>query len=121
MPVEASLTFLGKLKAISDSYFAVHDPGRETNYEDLAYFARQIDDALGFEYENPALAPLIERLVGGVYSGRSPYELKEAAGEAADYIEDVVCALLSGPLNDLGYLAPLSDAVADEQIEQVDL
>jgi hypothetical protein len=120
-PVEASVSFLDELKAISDSYFAVHEPGRETNYEDLAYFARQIDDAVGFEYENPALAPLIERLVGGAYSGRNPYQLKEAASQAADYIEDVVCALLSRPRNDLGYLAPLSDAVADEQVEQLDL
>ena len=90
-------------------------------YEDLAYFARQIDDALSFEYENPALVPLIEKLVGGVYSGRNPYQLMEAAKDAADYIEDVVCALLSGPRNDLGYLAPLSDAFADGTFEQLDL
>src|SRR5439155_24466153 len=108
-PVQAAVSFLRELKAISDAYFGVHEPGRETNYEDLAYFARQIDDALSFEYENPALVPLIEKLVGGAYSGRNPYELKEAAGEASDYSEDVVCVLLSGPRNDLGYLAPLSD------------
>jgi hypothetical protein len=120
-PVEAAVSFLHELKAISDAYFGVHEPGRETNYEDLAYFARQIDDALSFEYENPALVPLIERLVGGAYSGRNPYQLKEAASDSAGYIEDVVCALLSGPRSDLGYLAPLSDAFTDETVEQLDL
>jgi hypothetical protein len=121
VPVQAAVVFLHELKAISDGYFAVHEPDRETNYEDLAYFARQIDDAIRFEYENPALAPLIERLVGGPYSGRNLLELRDAAAEASDYIEDVVCALLGGPLNDLGYLAPLSDAFADGTVEQLDL
>lgn len=116
--VEAAVSFLEELKAISDSYFAVHDPDRETTYEDLAYFARQIDDALGFEYENPALAPLIEKLVGGAYSGRNLNEVKRAAGEAAGYIEDVVCALLSEPWSGLDYLAP---AIADANVEQIDL
>jgi hypothetical protein len=120
-PVQAAVSFLHELKAISDAYFRIHEPERATNYEDLAYFARQIDDALSFEYENPALVPLIERLVGGAYSGRNPYQLKEAASDAADYIEDVVCALLSAPRNDLGYLAPLSDMFADETVEQLDL
>jgi hypothetical protein len=120
-PVEAAVSFLGELKAISDAYFAVHEPGRKTNYEDLAYFARQIDDALSFEYENPALVPLIEKLVGRAYSGRNPYQLKEAATQTADYIEDVVRAMLSGPRNDLDYLAPLSDAFADETVGQLDL
>ena len=69
-PVKAAVSFLDELKAISDSYFAVHDPERETNHEDLAYLARQIDDAISFEYENPALVPLIEKLVGSPYSGR---------------------------------------------------
>jgi hypothetical protein len=120
-PVEASLSFLRELKAINDAYFAAHEPGRETNYEDLAYFARQIDDSLSFEYENPALVPLIEKLVDGPYSGRDPRVLMEASSQAADYIEDVVCALLSGPRNDLGYLVPLSDAFADQAVDQLDL
>jgi hypothetical protein len=102
-PVEDAVSFLRELKEISDAYFAVREPERETNYEDIAYFARQIDHALSFEYENRALVPLIERLVGGPYSGRNPYQLKAAASQAADYIEDVVCALLSGPRNDLGF------------------
>ncbi|MDX6453813.1 MAG: hypothetical protein QOH16_3862 [Gaiellaceae bacterium] len=120
-PVQAVVTFLHELKLICDAYFAVHDPERVTNYEDLAYFARQIDDAIGFEYENPALAPLIEKLVGGAYPGRNLLELRDIASEAADYIEDVVCGLLGGPLNDLSYLAPISDAFADGGVEQLDL
>lgn len=120
-PVEVAVSFLDELKGISDSYFAVHDPERATNYEDLAYVARQIDDAISFEYENPALVPLIEKLVGVPYSGRDMRQLMEAASQAADYIEDVVRALLSQSRHDLGYLAPVSDAFADEAVEQVDL
>lgn len=119
--VHETVGFLRELKALCDSYFAVHDPERETNYEDLAYVARQIDDAIGFEYENPALAPLIEQLVGGVYSGRNIVELQTAASLAADYIEDIVCGLLGGRWDDLSYLGPISDAFADGAVDQLDL
>jgi hypothetical protein len=120
-PVKGAISFLNELKAICDGYFAVHDPERDTNYEDLAYVARQIDDAISFEYENPALVPLFEKLVCGPYSGLDLRELMDAASEAADYVEDVVYALLSRPHNDLGYLGPVSDAFADEAVEQLDL
>ena len=30
-PVQAAVSFLRELKAISDAYFDVHEPGRETN------------------------------------------------------------------------------------------
>jgi hypothetical protein len=120
-PVQAAVGFLQDLKTIADRYYAVHDSAHETNYEDLAYMARQIDDAISFEYENPALVPLIEQLVDRAYSGRNLIELGDAASETADYIEDVVCALLGGPRNDLGYLAPISNAFADETVEQLDL
>ena len=120
-PVQAAVDFLHELKGTCDIYFAVHDPERVTNYEDLSYCARQIDDAISFEYENPALAPLIEKLVGGVYYGHNLLQLSDLAGMAADYIEDVVRNLLGGPLNDLCYLTPISDALADEHVGQLDL
>ena len=119
--VEEAIAFLQELKTIADRYYALHEPERDTNYEDLAYFARQIDDAISLEYENPALAPLIEQLVGGVYSGRDLHRIAELAGQAVDYIEDVVAGLLNGPRAELAYLAPISEAFADETVEQLDL
>jgi hypothetical protein len=101
--------FVGELKHLCDNYFRSQDKERQTNYEDIAYLARQIEDGLSSEYENPALLPLIENLGAG-----DDAQLEHSARAAGDYIEDVVRSLLvraAGPFDHLGSIA---DAVRDE-------
>src|SRR5450830_1543769 len=45
--VERNVAFLGELKTIANHYFAVHWPGRQADYEDLADLCHEIDDAIG--------------------------------------------------------------------------
>jgi hypothetical protein len=83
------VAFVGELKKLCDEYFASQDKDRETNYEDVAYVARQIEDGLSAEYENPALMPLIERL-----EADRADDLERIAGDAANYVDDIVRSLL---------------------------
>ena len=71
--VDESVAFAGGIKELCDEYWASQDKGRETNYEDIAYVVRQIEDGLMSEYENPALLPLNRKL--GEDVGREPREL----------------------------------------------
>ena len=119
--VERTLGFLGELKAMCDAYFVRHDHERQTIYEDLAFVAQQIEDAIVGEYENPALVPLIERFTQSPYSGLTLEELRELAGGASDYIHETVrrmLARISGPVD---YLAPILDAFEDDAVEQLDV
>lgn len=60
-PLGPVLSFVGEIKQLCDDYFASQDKSRATNYEDISYAARQIDDGIMSEYENPTLLPLNER------------------------------------------------------------
>lgn len=106
--------FVQKLEQLCDDYFRSQDKTRGTNYEDIAYVARQIEDGLTSEYENPALLPLNERL-GTVYGD----ELVRIAGAGADYIDDIVRSLLGRPAGPFDHLTALADAVRDEQVDQL--
>jgi hypothetical protein len=111
------IRFVGDLKQLCDDYFHSQEKDRTTNYEDIAYVARQIEDGLLSEYENPALLPLNERF--SVDAGRAPHELARLAGTSADYIEDVVRALLGGPLGPLDHLAAVVDAFDDATVQHL--
>jgi hypothetical protein len=43
--------FVGHMKRLCDDYFASQEKDRRTNYEDIAYVARQIEDGLLSEYD----------------------------------------------------------------------
>lgn len=110
----AIVDFVQKLEQLCDDYFRSQDKTRTTNYEDIAYVARQIEDGLTSEYENPALLPLNERL-GTAYGD----ELVRIAGAGADYIDDIVRSLLGRPAGPFDHLAALADTVRDEQVDQL--
>jgi hypothetical protein len=57
-----AIAFTGRLRALADSYFSRFLDGRTANYEDVANLAKQLEDALSGEYENPALLPLLVEL-----------------------------------------------------------
>jgi hypothetical protein len=105
------VAFVGELKELCDEYFTSQDKDRETNYEDIAYVAQQIEDGLSSEYENPALLPLIRRLE----VGRGDH-LRRLASDAANYIEDIVRSLLGRAAGPFDHLAAVADAVSDDDI-----
>ena len=109
--------FVGDLKELCDDYFASQEKNRTTNYEDIAYVARQIEEGLLSEYENPALLPLNDRF--GDAAGRTRDELARLAGTTVDYIEDIVRALLGGPPGPVDHLAAVVDAFADDTVDDL--
>jgi hypothetical protein len=117
--VDRAVGFAGELKQLCDDYWESQDKERETNYEDIAYVARQIDDGPMSEYENPALLPLNKKL--GQDSGRQPPDLLELAAMTADYIEDVVCGMLGRPIGPVDHLAAIADACNDNSVDEITL
>jgi SIR2-like domain len=109
--------FVRELKTLCDDYFESQEKERTTNYEDIAYVARQIEDGLLSEYENPALLPLNERFSAN--AGRTPHELLELAGASADYIEDIVRSLLGRPSETVDHLTAVVDAFADATVDHI--
>lgn len=112
------VSFVGDLNNLCDQYFRSQDKNRTTNYEDIAYVARQIEEGFLSEYENPALLPLNQRLSATV--GGSD-ELMRIAGATSDYIDDIVRSLLGGPIGPFDHLTAITDAFADATIENITL
>jgi len=103
---------------LCDEYFRSQDKARITNYEDIAYVARQIKDGLTSEYENPALLPLHERLT----ATRTPDDLRRIVDASANYIDEVVRSLLSpAALGPFEHLTAIVDAVRDDAVDDLTL
>jgi len=117
--IEEIREFLAALKRTAEGYFAPRWPGRKANYEDLSYIARQIEDAIGYEYENAALVPLIQQSTR-TYE-RSARDLENLAQSAADFIHEYVSWRLQEVAPDLGRLRPILDALADASLERCDV
>ena len=112
--LSAIIRFVGDLKELCDEYLRSQEKDRTTNYEDIAYVARQIEDGLTSEYENPALLPLNNRLSAG--AGRTTDDLQRIAGASADYINDIVRSLLGGPVGPFDHLTAIVDAIKDDHV-----
>lgn len=113
------VAFVGELKDLCNQYFQSQDKTRTTNYEDLAYVARQIEDGLMSEYENPALLPLNRQLSNR--PGRDIDDVLRLAGVSADYIDDIVRSLLGHPATSFDHLAAMVDAVKDDDVNDLTL
>jgi hypothetical protein len=111
------LAFVETVKLLCDDYFASQDKNRITNYEDIAYVARQISDGLMSEYENPALLPLNRQF--GAAAGRTLHELHEIASASADYVDDIVRSLLGRPAQAFDHLDAIVDAVRDQHVDRL--
>ena len=117
-PLEPVVAFVRDLRTLCVNYFAEREKGRVTNFEDIAYVARQIEHGTS-EYENPVLQPLVDQLCS---EGRGPRpQLERLAGLAADYIESVVRGMLARQIGRVDSLQPIVDAFSDPDVEQLDL
>jgi hypothetical protein len=109
-----------ELATIAEGFFARVGIARPVTYEDIQYQARQIADSLMGEYENPALTAQIEGLAGKFTAG--DWELlRQRADMTADYITDIVRALLGGLGHDPSCLDMVVQACADSSIPPVEL
>lgn len=115
--VREVVDFVGEVKTLCDDYFRSQEKDRTTNYEDIAYIARQIEDGLLSEYENPALLPLNQRFTTD--AARTPDELLRLAGASADYIEDIVRSMLGRPVQTVEHLTAIVDGCADASVDDV--
>jgi hypothetical protein len=99
-----------------------HFASRSTNYEDLLYLAEQINECLVGIYGNPAVQPVIHRMVPDVRQLLPKgWQFDKLAVEAVCYIDYVVMCLLWKKPEPLDHLKALVDACIDEQISKVDI
>jgi hypothetical protein len=118
-----TLEFVRRLRDLCDEYFQWLDKTRfgeprATNYEDIAYVARQIEDAITSEYENPALRPLLDDLTFAL--DISLRELGESAELAVGYILDTVRHML-GRTPNIASIATIVSGFQDPRISRLDL
>jgi len=97
------------------------DAGRWVNYEDLAYLAAQIRDDSLDQYENPALGPLICCGLNSLSGLCSAGKLGELAGQAVDYIADVVAEMLARQPSQSEHLDIFREAASDHRFEDANL
>lgn len=102
---------------------------RNTNYEDLFYVASQIRDSELGEYDNPAVQPLVDKILPEIRPSlahvhteiRGDWDLHEVASDAADYVRDIAWRLLAQAPKGLDHLKMISDACDESGINHVDI
>lgn len=122
------LIFLNWLKAKIDLFYFSRWPYNSTNYEDIYYIATQVHDSITGEFDNPAVQPLIDKILPQVRpllideENTVEKQLGVLAGKATEYIEEVVYNLLRKDprhFGSLDYLACIKDARSE--ISKVDI
>ena len=124
--VRRVLSFLNSLK---DEIARYYQNKRPTNYEDLYYMATQIYDSISGEHDNPAVQPLIDKilpemrplLVGKENESKKKWKFHELAEETRNYIHDVVWHLLEKEPSCLDRLGCIEDACQDRRLSNVDI
>jgi len=125
--VQAVTAFIAHIKSVIDAYYAAN--ARLATYEDIYYVVSQVDDSETGEYDNPAIHPLVQKINAATNGLRlpTPYEksdgwrMIELAGEAVNYIRDIVWYSLSKRPHSLDYLKFLSDCIQSDACEWIDL
>jgi hypothetical protein len=104
-----------------------NQPFRDVNYEDLAYMAGQIHDDFLENYENPAITPFVNDALSILWhpfpeNQRPPAEqLADLAGDATDYIHDIVRLMLDKPATETNHLSLFLDAARDAKVQELNL
>jgi hypothetical protein len=115
--LEAAVAFTRRLRDRAQSYFDALVTGREVNYEDVATFAGQIQDAITGEYESPSLMPLLIELQRELHVDAR--QLGHNAREAKNYIQDTVWWMLSKRIDGAAHLQAITDAC--RRVDSLDL
>ncbi|MBI3168715.1 MAG: SIR2 family protein [Chloroflexi bacterium] len=103
--------FVNILKQHIDVFYKNGSQQREANYEDMYYVADQIKSAEDGDFDNPAIQPLIDKILPDCTQLMTKtdlhdeWRLLDLASEATYYIRDIAWRLLSRTPNDLSYLS----------------
>ena len=103
--------FINILKQQIDIFYENRLHQRETNYEDLYYVADQIRNAENGDYDNPAIQPLIDKILPDCVQLMRKTDLHEEwnllnlASEATYSIKDIAWRLLLKSPDNLSYLS----------------
>lgn len=118
--------FLERLKLEIDKYYH-YKPEPRTNYEDLYYVASQIADSELHEIPNPIVQSFIDKIlpdINQIFESKK-YKIKwnwnNLTLETTNYIEDVVCQLLSSNPSGVDYLHFIKDASEENFVAGVDI
>ena len=121
-PVSIIKRFLYFLKEEISQYYKSK---KVVNYEDLFYMVSQIADAQSKEYDNPAIQPLLDKILSkGFLDSWKKMEFKRQGlfKEARYYIMDAVKKKLFLPLpEDTTYLNLFADAARDKRVNALEL
>ncbi len=113
------LRFLHRLERQVDRYYK--KGAHPANYEDLHFLASQVREVITGEYENPAVLAFVEQLASepGLLNPENGALIKcrwtplDLARESADYIHDMVAALLSVHPRRLDHVSFVVDAIKE--------
>lgn len=127
--VSRVLKFLSILKAEIEQYYQQHHEPHAANYEELYYVASQIHDSEVGEYDNPAVQPFIDKILPAIQpllegkegEIRDKWQLHEIAGEASNYIRDIVWHLLNKEPTRIDHLNSLKEVCLDAQVSGIDI
>ncbi len=119
--------FLMLLKRHAERYYSATE--RSVNYEDLHFLARQTNETLVFEYENPAVLPFIEDLESDPAllqpapgaTIRTEWTLPGLATETTNYIHDMVTAMLAKSPERRDHLSFVVDGCGDASFSSIGL
>ncbi len=89
---------LNQIKNKVDRFYKYIDFEHQTNYEDIYYVLRQIQDSYHLEYENPATISLIEELIRD--TEWNDKDFKEIVTEAVRFIESLVWQSIDRPIKE---------------------
>ena len=116
---EPVLRFLHAVDQRAEGHYQAFDPpGRDVDYEELAFLVGQLHRAVDLSQENPALHQLIRELAESE-TGGDLYAVGDLAEQAWNYIRDVTRTMLDRTPTRTDHLAVITDAC--HQVESVDL
>jgi hypothetical protein len=104
---DPTMEFVRQLYTIVADFYSRFGVDKAVDYEELAYLAAQLDDCLMFNYENPALLPLIEQLSSALGGDE---RLRELSSDAVELISGIVWARLRQPAARVDHLSCVTDA-----------
>lgn len=135
--VRRIVEFLERLEKEINAYYTIGGEAeiliRKANYEDLYFLASQIHDAKVWEYDNPAIPALIEKITPDIQEALSgiqdqdkqetSWSIDHIADEAMKFIRNILwCSLYKHDDSiDLSYLNLFADAAADINLQSIDL
>jgi SIR2-like domain len=104
---DPTLLFIRRLNHLAAAFYKHFGSDHDVNYEDIAYLVSQLNECLTFNYENPALLPLIRQLQGELGDTE---RLCELSRDAVEYVNGVVWRRLRFKPQQVDYLRCITDA-----------